>query len=166
MSVVLSAPPEQGQLVQVRQRFYVATEVSKSALPDEPLQAALEPQHLVTLSSVEDDALGEELQVVWEIGPDARAIEKAALPEPTGLDGPQRVDAFLDAVRWGASSLADTRSVQAPFRSVAAVTSRRRGLKDTVPFQHRRYHFGVLRLPGPASKGWLLRLRSTVQDSF
>ena len=117
MSAVLSSPPEQGQLVQVRQRFYVATEVAKSALPNELLRTALEPQHLVTLSSVEDDALGEELQVVWEIEPDARAIEKAALPAPTGFDAPQHLDAFLDAVRWGASSSADTRSVQAPFRS-------------------------------------------------
>jgi hypothetical protein len=25
------------------------------------------PQHLVTLASVEDDGLGEELQVVWEV---------------------------------------------------------------------------------------------------
>ena len=112
-----TSPPEQGQLVQVRHRFYVATEVAKSALPDEPLRTFLEPQHLVSLSSVEDDALGEELQVVWEVEPGARAIEKAALPAPTGFDAPQRLDAFLDAVRWGASSLADTRSVQAPFRS-------------------------------------------------
>jgi len=27
------------------------------------------PQHLLTLSSVEDDGLGEELQIVWEIEP-------------------------------------------------------------------------------------------------
>ena len=114
---MLTSPPEQGQLVQVRHRFYVATEVAKSALPAEPLRASLEPQHLVTLASVEDDARGEELQVVWEVEPGARAIEKAALPALTGFDAPQRLNAFLDAVRWGASSLEDTRLVQAPFRS-------------------------------------------------
>ena len=43
------------------------------------------PEHLLTLSSVEDDGLGEELQVVWEIEPGARVIEKVALPEPTGF---------------------------------------------------------------------------------
>jgi hypothetical protein len=43
-------------------------------------------QRLVSLSSVEDDALGEELQVIWEIEPGAQVIEKAALPEPTGFD--------------------------------------------------------------------------------
>jgi len=41
----------------------VVQEVKKSALPADPLQnGSAEPQHLLTLSSVEDDALGEELQ--------------------------------------------------------------------------------------------------------
>jgi ERCC4-related helicase len=110
--------PEQGQLVLVRQRHFVVTEVTKSALPPRPLRPqAADPQHLVSLSSVEDDGLGEELQVVWEIEPGCRAIEKVALPQPTGLDDPERLDAFLDAVRWGASSSADVKSVQSPFRS-------------------------------------------------
>ena len=101
MAVTTSRIPEQGQLVTVRQRHFVVTEVAKSTLPDKPLQASGNGhQHLVTLSSVEDDALGEELQVVWEIEPGARAIEKVALPEPTGFDPPDRLDAFLDAVRW------------------------------------------------------------------
>src|SRR5205814_9428693 len=46
-----------------------------------------------------------------------RVVEKVALPEPTGFDPPDRLDAFLDAVRWGASSSADVRNIQAPFRS-------------------------------------------------
>ena len=69
------------------------------------------------LLSVEDDALGEELQVIWEIEPGATVIEKVALPEPTGFDAPDRLDAFLDAVRWGAASTADVRNIQSPFRS-------------------------------------------------
>ncbi|XBH08314.1 DISARM system SNF2-like helicase DrmD [Singulisphaera sp. Ch08] len=67
--------------------------------------------------SVEDDALGEELQVVWQIEPGASVIEKVALPEPTGFDSPDRLDAFLDAVRWGAASTADLKNIQSPFRS-------------------------------------------------
>jgi superfamily II DNA or RNA helicase len=74
-------------------------------------------QHLVTLSSVEDDALGEELQVIWEIEPGAEVVEKNALPAPVGFDTPQRLDTFLNAVRWGAASSADVRALQAPFRS-------------------------------------------------
>jgi superfamily II DNA or RNA helicase len=116
--VLLLNPPEQGQLVSVRQRRYVVTEVGKSTLPDRPLKVGGNgPQHLVTLSSVEDDALGEELQVIWEIEPGAQVIEKIALPELTGFDDPCRLDAFLDAVRWGAASSADVKNVQSPFRS-------------------------------------------------
>ena len=74
-------------------------------------------QHLLTLSSVEDDGLGEELHVIWELEPGAGVVEKVALPEPTGFDPPDELDAFLDAVRWGASSSADVRNIQAPFRS-------------------------------------------------
>ena len=44
-------------------------------------------------------------------------IEKVALPEPTGFDSPERLNAFLDAVRWGASSSADVKNIQSPFRS-------------------------------------------------
>jgi ERCC4-related helicase len=72
---------------------------------------------LVTLSSVEDDGLGEEVQVVWEVEPGAKLIEKVALPEADGFDPPDRLDAFLDAVRWGAASTADYKNIQAPFRS-------------------------------------------------
>jgi hypothetical protein len=62
-------------------------------------------------------ALGEELQVIWEIEPGARAFEKMELPEPKGFDQPAHLEAFLDAVRWGAASIADTRQLQSPFRS-------------------------------------------------
>ncbi len=118
MPITITSPPEQGQLVNVRQRQYVVSEIVRNALPlssIKPLSGA--GQHLVSLSSVEDDALGEELQVIWELEPGASVIEKVALPEPTGFDSPDRLDAFLDAVRWGAASTADVRSVQSPFRS-------------------------------------------------
>src|SRR6516225_9232938 len=111
MSRVAPSPPEQGQLVSVRSRNWMVTDVSASALPPERLQTGLEsPQHLLTLSSIEDDGLGEELNVIWELEPGARVVEKVALPEPTGFDPPDRLDAFLDAVRWGASSSADVRN--------------------------------------------------------
>ena len=118
MSVTLVSPPESGQLVSVRSRRWVVSEVRASTLPPPPLGPTSEgPQHLVSLLSVEDDALGEELQVVWEIEPGATVIEKVALPEPTGFDPPDRLDAFLDAVRWGAASTADLKNIQSPFRS-------------------------------------------------
>jgi len=110
--------PEQGQLVSVRSRQWVVNDVKPSSLPAAPLKPQFtHSQNLLTLSSVEDDGLGEELQVVWEIEPGARVIEKVALPEPTGFDAPDKLDAFLDAVRWGAGSTADLKNIQSPFRS-------------------------------------------------
>ena len=115
----LSSAPEQGQLVTVRQRRYVATDVTESSLPGSALTPiAANPEHLVTLSCLEDDALGEELRVIWELEPGARVLEKVDLPpNPTTFDDPSRLDAFLDAVRWGAASSADVKALQAPFRS-------------------------------------------------
>jgi SNF2 family DNA or RNA helicase len=118
MVISSSSPPEQGQLVSVRQRQFIVSEVLQSTLSDSLLKSSSQQsQHLITLSSVEDDALGEELQVIWELEPGAHIIERVALPEPTGFDPPDRLDAFLDAVRWGAASTADIRSIQAPFRA-------------------------------------------------
>jgi superfamily II DNA or RNA helicase len=115
--------PSPGQLVAVRRRRYVVADV-KQGLLAEPLHrpgSLNRPdsaQHLVALSSVEDDALGEELQVIWEIEPGATIIEKEALPDPNdGFDPPERLDTFLNAVRWGAASSANTKELQAPFRS-------------------------------------------------
>ncbi len=110
--------PEQGQLVEVRQRRFVVNDVTKSTLPRSALTTLDdEPQHLVSLTSVDDDGQGEELQVIWELEPGARAFDPMALPQPTGFDAPQRLDAFLNAVRWGAATSADVRALQAPFRS-------------------------------------------------
>ena len=119
MSYVLDIPvPEPGQLVDVRRRRYVVIDIAQSPLPPDILTIGnLQRQHLVTLSSVEDDALGEELQVIWEIEPGAAAIDKTPLPQPVGFDTPQRLDTFLNAVRWGAASSADVKAIQAPFRS-------------------------------------------------
>lgn len=110
--------PEQGQIVTVRQRRYVVVDVQPSTLPPQPLavnQAA--GQHLMTLNSIEDDGLGETLQVIWELEPGTSIEEKVGLPQPSGFDAPERLDAFMNAVRWGAISSADTRALQAPFRS-------------------------------------------------
>jgi SNF2 family DNA or RNA helicase len=109
-SATLADAPLEGQLVEVRGRRFVVAAAERSELDGTA-------QHLLTLSSVEDDATGEELRVVWEIEPGARTIEHLALPEPTSFDPPGRLDAFLDAVRWGVSSSADVRALLSPFRS-------------------------------------------------
>lgn len=117
-ATAIAAIPEPGQLVEVRGRRFAVTDVHTSTLPVDVLRSpSRKLHHLVSLSSVEDDALGEELQVIWELEPGAIVYEKMELPYPSGFDTPERLTAFLDAVRWGASSSADLRSVQSPFRS-------------------------------------------------
>lgn len=102
--------PEPGQLVEVRRRQWVVAEVDASKLGSVQ-------QHAVTLASIDEDALGEELQVIWEIEPGAHVIERAGLPAITGQDDSDTLEAFLDAVRWGAATNADRGFLQAPFRS-------------------------------------------------
>ena len=110
--------PEQGQLVELRGRRFAVTDVRASTLPNNPVDnPANKSQHLITLSSIEDDGLGEELQVIWELEIGAAIYEQRELPYPKGFDSPDRLDAFLDAVRWGAASSADVRNIQSPFRS-------------------------------------------------
>ena len=117
MTSAITSLPEQGQLVRIRSRNWMVNEVTPSSLPANGLKAFSAAQTLLDLSSIEDDGLGEELQGVWELELGARVIEKVALPEPTGFDSPERLNAFLDAVRWGASSSADVKNIQSPFRS-------------------------------------------------
>lgn len=107
--------PEIGQLAIVRRRPFVVTEI----VPAAPGIAgeATRPNHLIKLSSVEDDGLGEELQVIWELEPGTSVHEKSILPDPDTFDSPKRLQAFLDAVRWGAVSQADDKALQSPFRS-------------------------------------------------
>jgi hypothetical protein len=147
MSSVAHSPPEQGQLVSVRSRQRVVNDVRPSTLPPPALKPAFGgPQHLLTLASVEDDGLGEELQVIWEIEPGARVIEKVALPEPTGFDPPDKLDAFLDAVRWGAASTA------AYLLAAPAVPEEAREVGQFEELFHRDYSTGII--------FWTPRLRS------
>jgi SNF2 family DNA or RNA helicase len=110
--------PDVGQLVHVRQRRFVVVDVAPSQLEPAPGSYALNAlTHVLTLSSVDDEGLGEELRVVWELEPGTEIFERGTLPEPLGFDEPKRFGAFMNAVRWGAISSADTKALQAPFRS-------------------------------------------------
>lgn len=111
------ATPEPGQLVEVRRRQWVVSNVVSSAAEE----GFRSPQHCLTLASIDEDSLGEELEVIWEIEPGAHIIERAGLPSVTGRDETERLEAFLDAVRWGAATNADRGFLQAPFRSGVSI---------------------------------------------
>jgi hypothetical protein len=113
--------PEIGQLAIVRKRPFVITEIIPSAPGLSGSGELTKANHLIKLSSVEDDGLGEELQVIWELEPGTTVHEKSTLPNPDSFDHPKRLQAFLDAVRWGAISQADDKALQSPFRSAIEV---------------------------------------------
>ena len=110
--------PELGQVVRCRDRVWAVNEVTPSSLPQDPISGT-RSQHLVRMSSLEDDGFGDELTVIWELESGTQVIPHQELPRPElgRLDPPERLEAFLDAVRWGAVATADSRALQAPFRS-------------------------------------------------
>lgn len=111
--------PAPGQLVTVRNRRWVAADVVRGEVASgDPHVFTGRPPHLVSLVSIEDDARDEEMRVVWELEPGRIVHDTAALPDPAdGFDEPAQLDAFLDAVRWGAIASADKTALQAPFRA-------------------------------------------------
>jgi len=107
------AAPEIGELVRVRGQHWVVTDIYDFSGPQNTGQT------LVDLLSVSDGGYGSELKVVWEIEPGRAILPAQTLPEVTltRFDSPQKLAAFLDAIRWSAVTSADTRRLQAPFRS-------------------------------------------------
>ena len=115
-TVAHNTAPEPGQLVEARRRQWIVSDVDGgSVVPGRP------KQHLVRLASIDEDALGEEVEVLWELEPGAHVIERAGLPRMTGMDDPSTLQAFLDAVLWGAATNADRGYLQAPFRSGVSI---------------------------------------------
>lgn len=119
--VTETAALELGALVQVRGQQWVVSDLSESTLPvDELAPAVLPGRTLVTLTSVSEDDLGEELSVIWEVEPGRAVVPSGALPdmpEPAQWDHPQTLGALVDAVRWGTVASADVNTLQAPFRA-------------------------------------------------
>jgi hypothetical protein len=116
--------PEVNQLVRVRDRNYLVSNVvgspfdGTSAITGNSVSS--HPRsHLITLQSVDDYGQQEELSVIWEVEPGTKILETATLPTPQKgrFDDPDKMEAFLNALRWGAVTSADSNSFQSPFRS-------------------------------------------------
>ncbi len=117
--------PEAGQVVSVRGATWAVTQAKPQGLPRSPADEQVPGlTHVVYLQSLEEDRLGEELAVVWELEVGHGLAPDQGLPETIssdGFDDPNTLAAFVDAVRWGAVTSADPDSYQAPFRSGANV---------------------------------------------
>ena len=87
------AVPEQGNLVRVRDRYWVVASVRESTRPADPLSSnGWTRHHLVGLVPIDDKGSPEPLSVFWEIEPGTEICPQSQMPDLCGgLDPP---DAF------------------------------------------------------------------------
>ena len=111
--------PEQGNLVRVRDRYWVVESVRQSSRPlDSVSSNGWTRHHLVSLVPIDDKGSSAPLRVFWETEPGTEIRPQAELPDPKdGVDEADTFAAFLDAARWGAIASADPRAFQSPFRA-------------------------------------------------
>ncbi len=117
--------PEPGQVVEVRGSTWAVANVTQQGLPRSPAdEAVVGLTHVVSLQSLDEDRLGEELDVLWELELGHTITPPQGLPEtinPDGFDDPETLSGFIDAMRWGAVTSADDQRIQAPFWSGVSV---------------------------------------------
>ncbi len=124
-SFVSDELPEVGQLVTVRGSKWIVTDVARQALQRSSADdGKAELQHAVSLQSIEEEHYGREMTAIWQLEPGRGVILDQGLPlavDPGHFDDPTTFAAYVDALRWGALTSADARTLQAPFRSSAAI---------------------------------------------
>jgi superfamily II DNA or RNA helicase len=127
LPVPAAAPPlpEPGQVVEVRGSTWAVANLKAQGLPRSPAdEASAHLNHVVELQSLDEDRLGEQLSVIWELEVGQTVTPAQGLPEhinPEAFDNPSDLAGFIDAMRWGAVTSADPNRYQAPFWSGAAV---------------------------------------------
>lgn len=122
MSQLVSPPlPEPGQVVEVRGSTWAVANVQAQGLPRSPADdTTAKLSHIVDLQSLDEDRLGEQLSVVWELEVGQTVTPAQGLPEhiyANAFDEPATLAGFIDAMRWGAVTSADPNRYQAPFWS-------------------------------------------------
>ncbi|MGH9324560.1 MAG: SNF2-related protein, partial [Vicinamibacteria bacterium] len=103
--------PHPGNIVRVRHRQYLVEDVVPPPHPGE--------HTLIKLVCLDDDNQGRKLQVLWEIELGARieSPETHGLRHITQIDEPRHFAAYFHALKWSATTAADGRLFQAPFRA-------------------------------------------------
>ena len=113
--------PEAGQVVEVRGSVWAVANVQPQGLPRSPAdESTSKLSHIVELQSLDEDRLGEQLSVVWELEVGQTVTPPQGLPEhiyANAFDDPATLAGFIDALRWGAVTSADPNRYQAPFWS-------------------------------------------------
>lgn len=110
MSPSCTIAPEQGQLVLLRNRYFIVEDVNPYAAGPSDL-----PITRVSLECIDDDKLGETLDVIWEREVNTRILEDVSLPAMSGWDKPERFKSFLRAVKWSTTSSLAGKTLHCPF---------------------------------------------------
>ncbi|MFM9262541.1 DISARM system SNF2-like helicase DrmD [Rhodococcus sp. 5A-K4] len=122
-AVAIGGPrlPEHGQVVEVRGSTWAVASVQAQGLPRSSADDAIaQLNHVVELQSLDEDRLGEQLSVVWELEVGHTVTPAQGLPDrisTESFDDPTTLAGFVDAMRWGAVTSADPNRYQAPFWS-------------------------------------------------
>ncbi|WP_442935874.1 DISARM system SNF2-like helicase DrmD [Nostoc sp.] len=100
-----------GQIVRVRSRQYLVEEVVSKPSPEQDTK--------VSLSCLEDDALGESLEVLWEREIDAKIVGATSWESIAnrGFDNPRLFSAYLHTLRWNCVTSTNAKLFQAPYRA-------------------------------------------------
>ena len=92
LEVGVPALPEPGQVVEVRGSTWAVANVLAQGLPRSPADdGASRLSHIVDLQSLDEDRLGEQLTVVWELEVGQTVTPPQGLPErihPESFDAP------------------------------------------------------------------------------
>ena len=107
----LVAGPHAGQIARVRQRLYLVESVV------EPPRAA--DSRLVRLSCVDDDAQGQQIEVLWDREIDTEILRGEAWDQiaKRGFDPAKLFAAYLNTLKWNCVTATDPKLFQSPFRA-------------------------------------------------
>lgn len=112
-------------MVEARGSTWAVANVQVQGLPRSPAdESTAQLSHVVDLQSLDEDRLGEQLSVVWELEVGHTVTPAQGLPDviyADAFDEPTKLAGFIDAMRWGAVTSADPNRYQAPFWSGATV---------------------------------------------
>jgi len=101
--------PQVGDFVRVRNRRWLVEETSE-------VGGGLAT---ITLAGIDDDALGEQAEIVWDAELDKEILNQDDWPALLGVtpEEPATFSAYLRTITWNTASAADRRLLQAPFRA-------------------------------------------------
>jgi len=103
--------PGPGEIVRVRQRFYLVEEVVRPKRRSDST--------VVRMSCIEDDAQGQPLEVLWERELDAEPFrgEQWGGLAKSGFDDPELFASYFNTLKWNCVTATDPNLFQSPFRA-------------------------------------------------